>query len=179
MRGLIKGLLPLCLMALAVGCVDKNALKPLNLSVQPDVESLKAPSGQTPELVVDIVGVQVGDELKRYEAKPVDQWIQPNDDLKAASKRYKMVFPPGQYTTQVLLKNDPIWKEWDVRQVKFLAIFANYARPSGSAEPDPRRLILPVTVGCWQDVPLKDEAVRIELRRSGMTAVPPPGPEKP
>lgn len=155
-----------CLMAvlaLGVGC---EHMEQFNTSVTMD-DKLKGGTTR-----VNIVGVQE-EELENFKTYDVDRWFSMGDKLREKCEQekvvYQMIFGPDTPNPQVLKENDPVWKAWKNRQVRYMVVFANLPSSDKSGN-DTRKKILPLSNKRWNG----PDVVSVDISEGSFMVNPPP-----
>jgi hypothetical protein len=148
MKNRLLILLPVSLLAMA-GLTGCSSPEPRAYSVAVEVD--KPLVGTS--LQVDIIGARKDADLPFWENLSVSDYWQPENSRRRDANKVTLIFDREQPKRAILPLKDVHWKQWLDSGAHSLVILADIpgvvAPPSGSI--DPRRLILPLETGTWDD----------------------------
>jgi hypothetical protein len=160
---------PVMLVAVAMltlaGCKSgppSPVLKPLNISVEP--------GGQAANLTIR---VYIGPANQLYDKSfiedPVDQVLKRVAETSTDVKSFQLTS-----ATVKISKKDPIWRVWrDQKRADTLVVVADLPKNFGGADPERRRVIIPLNKRLWNN--LRDDTVHVQVRENEVKLLDNPG----
>ena len=161
------------LAAVMVGAGGCASSWPKDVTVRLDPSAQEG--GAVPSVDVHLVGVRRA-ELAKYKSMSVNEYWSPSGlSRQTVAARKEWFLGPGA-TTKTVSRNDPVWKQWNVKLRPYLVVLADLRGVSdreGGGD-DPRRVVLPLDKKRW---PGGVKVIRLLVRRDRVQVETPPKPK--
>jgi hypothetical protein len=145
----------------------------MEVALDENDEGLRGKLGKTVQSIeVNLIGVN-DTEFRRWEQVPMSQYWQPDNPFRLSAKKYVMTFGGSAARKQLLARSDPIWDVWQERNATHLFVLAYlpWITQDQPGEGDPRRIILPLKISCWDGYNWGANDIPIQLGSGGITSL--------